>query len=159
MASDSLYNLAAFSAFSHDPRTQNAARLYEPDTGLFSSTGYNQVPSRLDPLDGRLGASGKVIYVEHAERAAIYTAAREGFRTSGCEMHALWAACPECARAIICAGIVRVHTCAATFSATPKRWKLTVMRGLAMLDEAGVDVVFHRDLGTTIRFDGKELEI
>ena len=153
----SLCNLASFSAFSHDPRTQNAARLYEPGTGLFSSARYNQVPEPLTPLEGRLGASGKVIYVEHAERAAIYAAAREGFSTDGCEMHTLWAACPECARAIICAGIVRVHTPAATFSATPRRWKLQVMSGLAMLEEAGVDVVFHRDLGATILFDGKEL--
>lgn len=159
MQRDSLRSLAAFSMFSHDPRTHNAARLYDPRTGLFGPTGYNQVPAWLEPLDGRVGPAGKHTYIEHAERDVIYTAARLGWRTEGCELHSVWAACPECARAIIASGITEVHTAAATYSATPERWKLKVRKGLAMLEEASVEVVFYRSLGVSILFNGEELEL
>lgn len=155
----SLQSLAVTSLFSHDPRTRNAARLYDARSGVLGPSGCNQVPFGVAPSDGRVAASEKASYIEHAERAAIYRAAREGFATDGCELIALWAACPDCARAIINAGITAVHTSAATFAATPERWKLTVDRGLAMLDEAGVDIVFHRDLGVTILFNGEEMEL
>lgn len=144
---------------SDDPRTHNAARLYEPLSGLFGPVVTNQVPRRLSAVRGRLRASVKAAYIEHAERAAIYSAATEDWVSGGCELHCLWAACPDCARAIILAGIQTVHTAAATFSATPDRWRLQVRQGLGMLDEAGVEVVFHRNVGGSILFNGAELEL
>lgn len=158
-ASESLAYLASAAVLSDDPRTHNAARLYEPFSGLFGPVVANQVPRCLSAHRGRLRPPEKACYIEHAERAAIYAAATEEWGSSGCELHCLWAACPDCARAIMLAGIRTVHTAAATFAATPDRWRLQVRTGLAMLEEAGVDVVFHRKVGGSILFNGEELEI
>lgn len=159
MQTDSLQQLAHFSWLADDTRTQNAAVVVDPVTHFRYGIALNSVAYHTEDEDERVKTGLKATYVEHAERAAIYRAAKAGLSCDRCEMHVLWAACPDCARAIISSGITAVHTCAATYSATPDRWRLTVRRGLAMLEEAGVDVVFHRNIGVTILFNGEELDL
>jgi len=156
---DSLQQLASIAWFSDDPRTQNAAVVVDTETHFRYGIALNSVTYHTEDEDERVKTGLKATYVEHAERAAIYRAAKEGWSCDGCEMHALWAACPDCARAIISSGITAVHTCEATYAATPERWRLTVRRGLAMLEEAGVEVVFHRNIGISILFNGEELDL
>jgi len=53
----------------------------------------------------------KYMWVEHAERNAVYNAARIGAATEGCTMYVNQSIiCCDCARAIIQAGITRVVT-------------------------------------------------
>lgn len=47
----------------------------------------------------------KLQVVEHAERAAIYAAARQGLWTDGATLVGNWAACTDCARGIVESGI------------------------------------------------------
>jgi dCMP deaminase len=48
------------------------------------------------------------LWIEHAERNAIYNAARAGTGLEGCTLYAGLTPCMDCARAIVQAGIVEV---------------------------------------------------
>lgn len=75
------------------------------------ATGYNGLPrgvsasddSRLDRPSGE-----KFFWVEHAERNAIYNAARIGTAIEACTIYVNRFPCADCARAIVQSGIARV---------------------------------------------------
>ncbi len=75
------------------------------------STGYNGLPrgvradddSRFDRASGE-----KFFWFEHAERNALYNAARMGTSVNGCTIYINRYPCSDCARAIIQSGIARV---------------------------------------------------
>lgn len=124
-------------ATSQDPSTQNGALLVDP-AGEIVAAGVNGQVVRTRWLPERWEYPAKAAWVEHAERRTIYEAAREGIRTEGLAMVCLWAACPDCARAIVEAGIDLVVTHAGV--PCPDRWRSSVAEGLAILTEAGVGV-------------------
>lgn len=73
------------------------------------ATGYNGFPRRVnDDIDARHERPIKYRYTEHAERNAIYSAARAGVSTDGCTMYCTHAPCSDCARAVIQAGVLRI---------------------------------------------------
>jgi dCMP deaminase len=78
--------------------------------------------------------------VEHAERDVIYKAARLHVKTKGTTMVANWVACPDCARAIVLAGIHTVVCHRECMDRTPDRWREMVNLGLFMLRQGGVEV-------------------
>ena len=57
---------------------------------------------------GRTEAPEKYFWIEHAERNAIYLAARQGISTNGARMFVDLTPCVDCARAIIQAGIAEL---------------------------------------------------
>ncbi|SEP20687.1 dCMP deaminase [Salinihabitans flavidus] len=75
------------------------------------ASGYNGLPrgvscanvTRLDRASGE-----KFHWVEHAERNAIYNAARSGAAIEGCTIYVTRFPCADCARGIIQSGIARV---------------------------------------------------
>jgi dCMP deaminase len=68
--------------------------------------GYNGFPRGFDDeRDDRHERPMKYRWTEHAERNAIYSAARAGIPVAGCRMYLPWFPCVDCARAIIQAGI------------------------------------------------------
>jgi len=70
------------------------------------STGFNGFPRGVnDELKSRLERPAKYRWTEHAERNAIYNAARVGIPLEGCRMYLPWFPCMDCARAIIQSGI------------------------------------------------------
>ena len=60
-------------------------------------------------LNERWERPGKYDWVEHAERNAIYNAARMGIPLKGCSAFITLAPCAACARALIQSGIVEVY--------------------------------------------------
>lgn len=75
------------------------------------ASGYNGLPRGVsDTDDARFDrASGeKFHWIEHAERNAIYNAARTGTAIDGCTIYVNRFPCADCARAIIQSGIARV---------------------------------------------------
>ena len=64
---------------------------------------------RTKVLSRRWGRPQKYQYVEHAERNAIYNAARVGTPTVGCTAFVSLAPCVGCARALVQAGITEVY--------------------------------------------------
>jgi len=102
-----LLNLAVtVSMKSEDPRTAVGAVIYNPSDYSIVSTGYNGFPRGVTAVKTeRFTKSNKHLFFEHAERNAIYTAARYGHRLDDCYMFGLWFPCPDCARAIVQVGI------------------------------------------------------
>jgi deoxycytidylate deaminase len=97
----------------------------------------------------------KSTYIEHAERRVIYAAARHGIATDGLTMVCTWAACPDCARAIVCSGIARVVTHDAPHQRKRPDWQPRVDIGLAILRDAGVEIEYVTGpVGGLILFDG-----
>lgn len=73
------------------------------------SQGWNGFPRGVnDKVSCRHDRPEKYKWTEHAERNAIYNAAREGIRLKGSTIYAPLFACPDCSRAIVQAGIKRI---------------------------------------------------
>jgi dCMP deaminase len=71
--------------------------------------GYNGFPRGADDSpDDRHQRPIKYLWTEHAERNAIYQAARVGIAVQGCTMYLPWFPCMDCARAIVQSGIARL---------------------------------------------------
>ena len=94
---------------------------------------------------------------EHAERAAIYKAARMGLCTKGLTMICPWACCTDCARAIVLAGIIKVVAHRQAHDKTPERWRAEIAVGIDILERGGVEyqLLDAKIGGVENLFDGK----
>jgi dCMP deaminase len=73
------------------------------------STGFNGFPRGVDDSsDYRHHRPMKYKWTEHAERNAIYNAARVGTPLQGCRLYIPWFPCMDCARAIVQSGITEL---------------------------------------------------
>src|ERR1700719_2153770 len=71
--------------------------------------GYNGFPRGIDDAAfERHERPTKYLWTEHAERNAIFQAARIGTPLDGCTMYLPWFPCMACARAIVQVGIARL---------------------------------------------------
>jgi len=96
--------------WSEDRDYHVGAVIVGPDREI-RATGYNGLPRGVaDDEDERFDrASGeKFFWFEHAERNAIYNAARMGVPLAGCTIYVSRFPCADCARAIIQSGIAHV---------------------------------------------------
>ena len=92
-------------ARSKDPNTQIGCVIVGPAHEI-RSTGYNSLPRGIrDDIPERLVRPTKYLWMEHAERNAIYNSARAGTATEGCTIYVEIMPCMDCARAIVQAGI------------------------------------------------------
>ncbi len=95
-------------ARSKDPSTKVGCVIVGPAHEI-RSTGYNSLPRHIrDDQPERFERPAKYLWVEHAERNAIYNAARAGTPLEGCSLYADLMPCMDCARGIVQAGIVEV---------------------------------------------------
>lgn len=140
-----------------DPSTQNGAIIMTAG-GWVSGEGANHFPRGVKELEERWGRPQKYAFVEHAERNAIFQAARDGTGTKGCTMYCPWYACSDCARAIIQAGITEVVGHKKCFDLTPDHWKDSIKTAFIMFDEAGIKTrTIEDEMGVTIRFNGQNV--
>jgi deoxycytidylate deaminase len=131
-----------FAAQSKDPSNQNGAVLVSDNKII--AFGNNNFPVGVEFTKKRSETRpDKYRYFEHAERAAVYQAAREGRPVGGTTMVVPWAACCDCARAIIISGVSIVVMHRERMSMTPERWQGSVNEALEMMKEAGVQLVYH----------------
>jgi dCMP deaminase len=111
------------------------------------STGYNSFPRGIDDhKEERYDRPEKYQWTEHAERNAIYNAARSGVSTEGTTMVlSCGLPCTDCARGIIQAGIKRVYCLYSELDPLHKRkhWRDKFIRSEQMLSEAGVKVIYY----------------
>lgn len=143
--------------FSMDPQTQNGALLMSVMGEVVMAA--NTTPD-IEPRSDRLVRPRKYLYIEHAERNAIYLAAKRGICTDHATLYVPWFACADCARAIIQAGIKRVVGHIVPWMQTPDRWKESIKAADEMLHEAGVITSYLEDeLNVSFMFDGKILEL
>jgi len=70
------------------------------------SLGWNGFPRGInDHLEERQERPAKYLWMEHAERNAIYNAASNGIQLKGSTIYVTWMPCADCTRAIIQSGI------------------------------------------------------
>lgn len=134
----------------------NRAREQSPDTsskigaaitdlyGHTAITGFNTFPKGVVVTPERLERPLKYKYTEHAERNAIYAAARLGCSLEGCTLFLIGMGpptvpCVECARAIIQSGIVRVVGFG--YKPVPEHWIDDLNMAKDILAEGGVEFV------------------
>ena len=130
---------------SANPSTQNGAVLVD-DKGRIVVAAPNTFPERIaENIERQQNKPLRKKYSVHAERNVIYKSARLGKKTEGLTMVCPWAACGDCAQAIIQAGIKKlvVHKQALERS---DHWKEDIDFAFAMLREAKVEIII---------FDGK----
>jgi deoxycytidylate deaminase len=141
--------------WSTDPVTWNAAIILRPD-GRVVTSAANTLAAGVEARPERLVRPEKYRFFGHAERRAIYRAARDGFPTRGCTLYCPWAACSACAIAIIESGIRTVVAHAAPFHVVREDWRPDLEAAAAMFAEAGVKVrsVEGKIGDVSIRFDG-----
>ena len=128
-----------FATTSPDPSTQNSAVLVLANGDAIPETlSVNCFPKGVVESENRWKRPAKYEYVEHAERNAIYAAARQGISTYGLTLLSPWASCTDCARAIIQAGITRLVR---YISIDHLHWGDSVLVADKMMTEAGVEII------------------
>ena len=130
---------------SKDNSTKIGAVIVGKDKEIVS-TGYNSFPRGLKDYESqRQQRPEKYFWFEHAERNAIYNAARIGVSTKGCTMYlSCGIPCSDCARGIINAGITRIF-CERGDVTKGSHWEENYERSWIMLEEAGINVQFYDD--------------
>ena len=105
--------------------------------------GYNGFPRYIDDdREERHQRPTKYQWTEHAERNAIFNAARIGMALGGCTMYVTHVPCADCTRAIVQVGIKKVVVDAGSLedAGFSERWSKDNQVTKEMLEEAGVEL-------------------
>lgn len=131
-----------FAQHSPDPSTQVGCVIVHPTMGVIAGSA-NTLPEGIKPTDDiLLNPINKSIYMEHAERNALYRCCQSVLSTKGCHAYSTLAPCKECARGLIQAGITKVvahkemldlYDSASTVE--------SIQRGWEMMSQAGIECV------------------
>jgi len=128
------------STWSKDRSTQVGAVIVGDDKTP-GPYGFNGFPRFVDDeAENRHQRPSKYRWTEHAERNAIFNAARIGMGLKGCAMYVTHVPCAECARAIIQVGIreVVVDDASLKDEGFTERWDEEAQVTKEMLEEANV---------------------
>jgi dCMP deaminase len=135
-----LLRCSELSINSDDPHTRVGCVIVGPN-GEPRSEGWNSLPRNVQSQSGRLERPEKYLWIEHAERNAIFLAARSGTPLDGCTLYVPLLPCAECARGIIQAGIKEVVISAQAMELYEgERYREDHLVAAKMLSEAGVTV-------------------
>jgi dCMP deaminase len=102
--------------------------------------GCNSFPPGVRNLPERIAGDNRFIWLEHAERAAIFEAARRGIATDGGTLVSTYFPCTDCARAIVQTGVKTVATPRPEFD--DPVWGESFRTSAIILEEGAVEVVF-----------------
>ena len=135
-----LQRCSELSRKSDDPHTRVGCVIVGP-TGEARSERWNSLPRNVHLEPGRLERPEKYLWIEHAERNAIFLAARSGTPLDGCTLYVPLLPCAECARGIIQTGIKEVVISAQAMELyAGERYREDHVIAAKMLSEAGVTV-------------------
>lgn len=127
-------------AMSRDDKTKVGCVLIGPDKEVIS-TGFNGFPRGVrDDRDERYERPAKYMWFEHAERNAIYNAARRGAPLKGTTLIINAPPCTDCARGIIQSGVEEIIYPKDHAFANRSDWQENIDTATAMLLEADVVV-------------------
>lgn len=128
---------------SRDPSTKVGCVIVGEDHQILS-TGFNGFPRGVRDLEGRYRVrETKYMFIEHADRNAIFNAARTGIALKGSTMYLPWRPCHECTRAIIQAGITHIVVNNLPISIElEKRWGKSWDVSDTMIIESGINITF-----------------
>ncbi len=139
---------------SPDPSTQNGGVLLFADGRIV--TECNRFPDGVLYKPERWERPLKYEYIEHAERNCYYKAAHKGLCALGSTLICAWAACSDCARAIIQSGSQRLVRLPMNNDANNPRWQDTISTAEQILIEGGIEVIeLDGHFGIKLRRDGE----
>jgi dCMP deaminase len=129
-------------SWSKDKSTKVGAIIVDDDRNPLA-IGYNGFPRKCrDDVEERYERPLKYKWTEHAERNAIYTAARNGVRIEGATMYLFWFPCVDCARGIIQSGIREIYCDEPNFQ--DERWGEDFKISDQMFKEAGIIMNYYK---------------
>ena len=129
---------------SKDKHTKVGAIITGSDNEI-RSTGFNSfVRGMNDDIPERQERPEKYWWIEHAERNAIYNAARIGTSLNNCTIYISFLPCMDCARAIVSVGIKTIiisHAENLKFIERTSSYKEHIPRVYQLFKECGIDVI------------------
>lgn len=136
MTPDAWFDAAIRAAHNSPNRVRKVGAVLQPADGGPAIAQCNTYPRGVADTPQRQQGDGRLIWMEHAERNAIFAAAREGRSTEGAMLVSTYFPCTDCARAIVQAGIRRLLTLAP--DPDDPVWGVSFGPSETMLREAGV---------------------
>ena len=128
-------------SFSKDRSTKVGCVIVRENRVL--SLGWNGFPRGIDDdVEARHERPMKYAVTEHAERNAVYNAAREGVSLDAATIYVPWFPCADCARAIIQSGIWDLVAIQPAAGARPD-WAESFAVAQEMLVEADVRIRWY----------------
>ncbi len=133
---------------SKDPSIKVGAVICTEDNEIIS-TGFNGMPRFINEnIESRWKRPIKYFWIEHAERNAIYNAAKKGISLNGAKIFVKWLPCAECSRGIIQSGIKEIYIDKRSYGTfeksgdieRDKMWKENFEIAKEMLKEAEIEV-------------------
>lgn len=137
---EALVELAIATARQSPGRPRKVGAVLVLADGSTTVAACNDFPAGVQDLEARHADPERLLWIEHAERNAIFAAARAGLGTAGATLVATFHPCAECARAIVQAGIGTLHTLAPDFA--DPLWGAGFVFSRTILEEGGVRVVY-----------------
>jgi dCMP deaminase len=137
---EQLVDLAIATARQSPGRPRKVGAVLVLDNGATTLAACNDFPAGVRDLEARHADPERLLWIEHAERNAIFAAARAGLSTAGATLVATFHPCADCARAIVQSGITTLHTLAPDFA--DPLWGAGFHCSRAILEEGGVRVVY-----------------
>lgn len=138
------FEMCALLATWSEDRSRRVGAVIVGDANQIIATGYNGLPRGVEEIDERHAkeADEKYYWFEHAERNAIYNAARIGVSVANSGIYTNLFPCADCTRAIIQSGITKLNTFPPP-NGDP-RFERSFQVSVRMMAEAGLVVrMFH----------------
>ena len=135
--------LESIKKLSDDSKTQVATLIVNGDNDIISY-GSNSLPNGATYNEKRCTSPLKDKWILHAERNAIYKAARLGITLKDTKMYCTYFPCADCSRAIIQAGVKKLYTEKPDFN--HHKWGESWIEALIMLRECGVEVIWTNEV-------------
>jgi dCMP deaminase len=142
MELDALINLASGAASRSPNRVKQVGAALLFCDGGEPITACNTFPEGVADLDWRHEGDGRLVWMEHAERNAIFAAAKLGRALNGATIASTFFPCIDCARAIVQTGIARLVSPEPALD--DPVWGPSFPRSRIILEEGGVDLVLRR---------------
>ena len=129
---------------SKDRRTQIGAVIVGEEKEIVSTV-FNSFPRGIDDnVEERQIRPEKYYWFEHAERNALYNAARIGVSTKNTTMYLTCGIpCADCARGIISSGVKAIYCKTEDTTKNRVHWDEHAKRSLQMFEESGVEIFFY----------------
>lgn len=140
MNADQLFDAAIVAARQSPNRVRRVGAVLVPQNPARTVVACNTFPIGVIDNEQRHAGNGRLIWMEHAERNAIYAAARSGISTEGATLASTFFPCLDCARAIVQAGITRLLTLEPDLS--DPVWGESFVPSTAILAEGGINVTY-----------------
>lgn len=138
MTLDALFDLACRIAPDSPNRVRQVGAAIQTARGGQPIVACNTFPSGVQDIAWRHEGDGRFVWMEHAERNAIFAAARAGRALAGATIATTFFPCIDCARAIVQSGFARVITPPPAFD--DPVWGVAFERSQIILQEGGVEI-------------------